>query len=136
MIRRRSRLILSRARGLTSRGDGLMHRLRPDFTCACRPTAGSRFAWNVNPADAEGAVTTRNLEDWTVDRWKVDAKFPSLELDEPSPVDQAPPLWKDLTLAVAGRAWAVDRGRDDSQVARGSGPGGTSCQPCSFNRPS
>jgi len=54
-------------------------------------------------------VTTRNLEDWTVDRWKVDAKFPSLELDEPSPVDQAPPLWKDLTLAslVALGLWIV-----------------------------
>jgi hypothetical protein len=54
-------------------------------------------------------VTTRNYEDWTVDRWKVDAKFPSLELDEPATVEQAPPLWKDLTLAslVALGLWVV-----------------------------
>jgi hypothetical protein len=54
-------------------------------------------------------VTTRNYEDWTVDRWKVDAKFPALELDEPSSVEQAPPLWKDLTLAslVALGLWVV-----------------------------
>lgn len=54
-------------------------------------------------------MTTRNYEDWTVDRWKADAKFPSLELDEPATVEQAPPLWKDLTLAslVALGLWVV-----------------------------
>jgi hypothetical protein len=54
-------------------------------------------------------VTTRNYNDWTIDRWKVDPKFPSLELDDPSPVDQTPPLWKDLTLAsvVALALWIV-----------------------------
>jgi hypothetical protein len=54
-------------------------------------------------------VTTRNYDEWTIDRWKADANFPSLELDEPSPVDQAPPLWKDLTLAsvVALALWVV-----------------------------
>jgi hypothetical protein len=53
-------------------------------------------------------VTTRNYDDWTIDRWKVDPKFPSVELDESS-VDLAPPLWKDLTLAsvVALALWVV-----------------------------
>jgi hypothetical protein len=62
----------------------------------------------ANSQDAEGAVTTRNYDDWTIDRWKVDAKFPSVELDESS-VDLAPPLWKDLTLAsvVALALWVV-----------------------------
>jgi hypothetical protein len=54
-------------------------------------------------------VTTRNYEDRTIDRWKADARFPSLELDEPSIIEQAPPLWKDLTLAslVALGLWIV-----------------------------
>jgi hypothetical protein len=64
----------------------------------------------VNQNSREGAVTTRtNYDDWTIDRWKADAKFPSLELDESAPLDQAPPLWKDLTLAslVALGLWVV-----------------------------
>jgi len=48
---------------------------------------------------AEAAVTTRNYDDRIIDRWRLDPKFPSLEMDEPSTTDPAPPLWKDLTLA-------------------------------------
>lgn len=53
-------------------------------------------------------MTTRNYDDWTIDRWKVDPKFPSLEMDE-GPMEQAPPLWKDLTLAsvVALALWVL-----------------------------
>ena len=52
-------------------------------------------------------MTTRNYDDWTIDRWKTDSKFPSLEIDEPRGTEQAPPLWKDLTLAsvVALALW-------------------------------
>jgi hypothetical protein len=39
-----------------------------------------------------------NKDDWTIERWKTERKLVSLELTE---VDQAPPLWKDLTLASA-----------------------------------
>ncbi len=54
-------------------------------------------------------MTTRNYDDWTIDRWKADATFPSLEFDDSSSVDVAPPLWKDLTLAsiVALAFWVV-----------------------------
>ena len=54
-------------------------------------------------------MTTRNYDDWTIDRWKLDPKFPTLEIDLPSTADQPPPLWKDLTLAsvVAVALWAI-----------------------------
>ena len=38
-------------------------------------------------------------DDWTIDRWRLEPRVPSLEFDESPVVDQAPPLWKDLTLA-------------------------------------
>jgi hypothetical protein len=54
-------------------------------------------------------MTTRNYDDWTIDRWKVDPQFPSLEFEDSSTADQAPPLWKDLTLAslVALALWVI-----------------------------
>ena len=52
-------------------------------------------------------MTTRNYDDRTIDRWKLDPRFPSLEMDEPAATDAAPPLWKDLALAsvVAAALW-------------------------------
>ena len=54
-------------------------------------------------------MTTRNYNDWTPDRWKVEPKFPRLDIDEPETTDQAPPLWKDLALAsvVATALWVI-----------------------------
>jgi hypothetical protein len=61
-------------------------------------------------------VTPHNDDDWTIDRWKVEPKFLSLNmldgldvLDWPQTADQAPPLWKDLTLGlvVAIALWVV-----------------------------
>ena len=54
-------------------------------------------------------MTTRNYDDWRIDRWKVEPRFPSLELDDRPAADQAPPLWKDLTLAslVALVLWVI-----------------------------
>jgi hypothetical protein len=54
-------------------------------------------------------VTTRNYNDWTPDRWKVEPTFPWRDIDEPETTDQAPPLWKDLALAsvVAAALWAI-----------------------------
>jgi hypothetical protein len=54
-------------------------------------------------------VTTRNYDDWTTDRWKVEPKSPWLDIDEPATTDQAPPLWKDLALAsvVALALWVI-----------------------------
>ena len=38
-------------------------------------------------------------DDWTIERWKTEPRLVGLEFIET--VDQAPPLWKDLTLASA-----------------------------------
>jgi hypothetical protein len=46
-------------------------------------------------------------DDWTIERWKTEPRLVGLEFTET--VDQAPPLWKDLTLAsaVAVLLWAA-----------------------------
>jgi hypothetical protein len=44
-------------------------------------------------------VSIRNYDDWTIDRWRLEPRFRALQLDESAPVDEAPPLWKDLTMA-------------------------------------
>jgi hypothetical protein len=46
----------------------------------------------------EGGVTKSKADDWTIERWKTEPKLVGLELTE---LDQAPPLWKDLTVASA-----------------------------------
>jgi len=46
-------------------------------------------------------VSIPHYENWTVDRWKLEPKLDRLELDDPPMSDVAPPLWKDLTLALA-----------------------------------
>jgi hypothetical protein len=45
-------------------------------------------------------VTKREADDWTIERWKTEPRLVGLEFSDPS-VEQAPPLWKDLTLASA-----------------------------------
>jgi hypothetical protein len=42
-----------------------------------------------------------HVDDWTIDRWKLEPRLHGLEMDDPPGVDVAPPLWKDLTLALA-----------------------------------
>jgi hypothetical protein len=51
-------------------------------------------------------VTKSKADDWTIERWKTERKLVALELAE---LDQAPPLWKDLTVAsaVAVLLWAA-----------------------------
>jgi hypothetical protein len=48
----------------------------------------------------EGAVSTRNSDDGTIDRWRLEPRFKAFEIDDPPDLDHAPTLWKDLTLAV------------------------------------
>ncbi len=50
-----------------------------------------------------------NHDDRTIDRWRLDQRFNVLEFDDSSIVEQAPPLWKDLTLAsvVALLLWVA-----------------------------
>ena len=52
---------------------------------------------------------TREYDDWTVSRWRIEPRVRGLEFDDPTVVEQSPPLWKDLTLAsvVAVLLWAA-----------------------------
>jgi len=45
-------------------------------------------------------VTTRKADDGTIERWKTESRLVLPEYREVS-VDDATPLWKDLTLASA-----------------------------------
>jgi hypothetical protein len=56
---------------------------------------------------AEAGVSTRNYDEWTIDRWRLEPRINIFELDDPPEVDQAPTLWKDLTMAslVALALW-------------------------------
>jgi hypothetical protein len=45
-------------------------------------------------------VTTRKADDWTIERWKTESRLVLPEYSDVS-VDDATPLWKDLTLASA-----------------------------------
>jgi hypothetical protein len=53
-------------------------------------------------------VTTRKADDWTIERWKTDSRLVMPEYRDVS-VDDATPLWKDLTLAsvLAVLLWAA-----------------------------
>jgi hypothetical protein len=45
-------------------------------------------------------VNARNHDELTVERWRIEPRWRILEdVDEPPFVEQAPPLWKDLTVA-------------------------------------
>lgn len=54
-------------------------------------------------------MRTRNYDDWTIDRWRLEPRFNVFELDDPPEVDHAPTLWKDLTMAslVALALWVI-----------------------------
>ena len=54
-------------------------------------------------------MKTSELDDWTVSRWRLEPRVRGFEFDDPDAAEQAPPLWKDLTLAsfVAVLLWAA-----------------------------
>jgi hypothetical protein len=47
----------------------------------------------------EAPVSTRNYDDWTIDRWRLEPRFKGFDLDDPPELEPAPTLWKDLTVA-------------------------------------
>ena len=47
----------------------------------------------------EAPVSTRNYDDWTIDRWRLEPRFKGFDLDDPQELEPAPTLWKDLTVA-------------------------------------
>jgi hypothetical protein len=54
----------------------------------------------LNVPNAGGAVSIPHYDDWTIDHWRLEAPR-GLEIDDPPLSDVAPPLWKDLALALA-----------------------------------
>ncbi len=44
-------------------------------------------------------MTTDNADDWTIERWKTEPRLVGLEFSDAA--EQAPPLWKDLSVASA-----------------------------------
>jgi hypothetical protein len=54
-------------------------------------------------------MTARKEDDWTIERWRTEPPLNGLEFVESTPSEQAPPLWKDLTVAsaVAILLWAA-----------------------------
>ena len=52
-------------------------------------------------------MKTREFDDVTISRWRLEPRVRGLEFDELNMADQTPPLWKDLTLAsiVAALLW-------------------------------
>ena len=45
-------------------------------------------------------MRTHQYDDFTIERWRLEPRFHPLELTEQEDQEQAPPLWKDLTLAA------------------------------------
>ena len=54
-------------------------------------------------------MRTRPYDDWTIERWRLEPRVRGLQFDEPAGTEQAPPLWKDLTIAsiAAAALWAA-----------------------------
>lgn len=45
-------------------------------------------------------MPAKNRDEWTIERWRREPRWRALdEVGEPELVEQAPPLWKDLTVA-------------------------------------
>jgi hypothetical protein len=53
-------------------------------------------------------VINRKTDDWTIERWKTEPRLVGLQFSDTT-LEQAPPLWKDLTLAsvLAVLLWAA-----------------------------
>jgi hypothetical protein len=46
-------------------------------------------------------MTRKHVDEWTIERWRIEPRLIGLEFDESTLSEQAPPLWKDLTVASA-----------------------------------
>ena len=56
-------------------------------------------------------MATRNYDDWTIERWRTERRLTGWDVldTEDGGLDEAPPLWKELTLAsgVAVLLWVL-----------------------------
>jgi hypothetical protein len=44
-------------------------------------------------------MNSRNFDNWTIERWRLEPRISGLEFEDSPNAEQAPPLWKDFTLA-------------------------------------
>jgi hypothetical protein len=44
-------------------------------------------------------MKSQNYDDRTIERWRLEPRLSGLEFEDSPSAEQAPPLWKDLTLA-------------------------------------
>lgn len=44
-------------------------------------------------------MKAQETDNWTISRWRLQPRIHELEFEDLTSGDQAPPLWKDLTLA-------------------------------------
>lgn len=66
-----------------------------------RPAAWQWICENEAVLREEAVVSVPQFDDWTIERWKLEPRLNGLEIDDPPATDVAPPLWKDLALALA-----------------------------------
>jgi hypothetical protein len=70
---------------------------------------GLRDREHLNKDRRPEVPKTRDVDNWTISRWKVEPPVRVLDdgFDDIAGLDEAPPLWKDLTLAsiVAVLLW-------------------------------
>lgn len=52
---------------------------------------------------------TQKVDEWTIERWRIEPRPVGLEFDESTPSEPSAPLWTDLTVAsaVAVLLWAA-----------------------------
>jgi uncharacterized protein (DUF2342 family) len=62
----------------------------------------------VEVADIRRILRMRKADDWTIERWRTEPRLVGLELSDAT-IDEATPLWKDLSLAsaIAVLLWAA-----------------------------
>jgi len=65
------------------------------------PRRGSRLARLKRSLHEEAVVSVPQFDDRTIEHWKLEPRLNGLEIDDPPTTDVAPPLWKDLALALA-----------------------------------
>jgi hypothetical protein len=90
----------------------------------------------VEPSQSsEVAVSTRNYDEWTIDRSRLEPRLNVLEIDDPPAVETAPPPLLERSHPAVGRGiGTLNRGRGDIWMTSSDQAAGLSFHPCSFNR--
>jgi len=105
----------TRDQDVTIHYNGCLESSRPSAWNVRKPEETARGPRGVElasrfPSNLEGTVARIITDDWTIERWRTDPHPSSLQLvDDDAPGEQAPPLWKDLSVAsaIAVLLWAA-----------------------------